>query len=391
MNFIEMPNEGYHIYNRFSADYSDHTVRLNNKDYPLGSVSKMVANISKDDMTELLVLGAEPRRIYDEIHFLGYDRDRFIAQKDAILKMLSFMKRFEIFKCFDHDESKELIDKLFSSDALNRYEEMLGTKLPFDEEQLDKIERIKKLYDYAKVIGLIYAYIGIDTANFATAVQNYTLMLMEKCSRQKSELAKTAFELFNDELFMYYLYQSNPAEKSMWGFSVHSMQTVAPVIDDTDGEYRIFRRIYFSRMMDFYVMDLFEALRAGHYLWQCKICNRYFLMTSAHRQMYCDDVNPKYNVPCKYIAKHPEITKEKMESQKKSDTPIRILWKSRDNTIRKRKSRHKYSDAEFEAAKAYIKECYERAQYDFDYAEKQYVKDMELEAIDEEVRKLADV
>ena len=135
------------------------------------------------------------------------------------------------------------------------------------------------------------------------------------------------------------------------------MNTVVPVIDEVNGEYKILRRVYFSRMMDFYVMDFFEALSHGHYIWQCGICGKYFLMTTAHRQLYCDDKNPKYDVPCKYI----------------------------------RKSRHKYSDAEFEAAKGYIMGCYEQAQTDFDYATEQYEKDMELTAIDEYVRRVTDV
>ena len=78
---------------------------------------------------------------------------------------------------------------------------------PLTEERVLELKDIKKRYDYAIKLGLIYGYIGIDTANFATAVQNFTVMLMEKASRQKSELAKTAYELFNDELFMFFLEQ----------------------------------------------------------------------------------------------------------------------------------------------------------------------------------------
>lgn len=391
MKFIEKPNEGYNLYNRFSADFSDDTVRLNNRDYPLGMVSRMVTNITADDMTELLLLGGKVKQCYEAIHLYGYSRERFSAQQESILEMLACMKKHEVFDCFDFNESKKLIDSVYSSDALDRYDEILEIEPPFSDEQKYRIEEIKKWFDYAKVLGAVYAYIAIDTANFATAVQNYTQNLMEKGSRQKSELAKTAFELFNDKLFMYYLYQSNPAENTMRGFSVNSVQTVAPIIDNKDNDFRILRRIYFSRLMDFYVMDLFEALSHGHYLWQCKICGRYFLMTSAHKQLYCDDVTPKYNVPCKYIAKHPEITKQKMESQKKTATPIYLLWKRRDNFIRKRKSRGKYSESEFAAAKMYINDCYEKSQLDFEYAKDQYEKDMDIKVIDREVRKASDV
>ena len=391
MKFIEKPSEGYHLYNRFSADYSDDIVKINNNDYPLGAVSKMVANISKNEMDEILELGGKAVNCYQTIYLLGYNRNVFLTHKAVILDMLSHMKKLELFQCFDYYESKKLVDDLLSEESLDQYEDYLKSDKPLTEERVLELKDIKKRYDYAIKLGLIYGYIGIDTANFATAVQNFTVMLMEKASRQKSELAKTAYELFNDELFMFFLEQSNPAVKSMWGFSVKSMNTVVPVIDEVNGEHKILRRVYFSRMMDFFVMDLFEALSHGHYLWQCGICGKYFLMTTAHRQLYCEEKNPKYDVPCKYVAKHPEITNGKKESQKKSDSPIRVLWKKRDNTIRQRKSRHKYSDAEFEAAKEYIMECYEQAQTDFDYASEQYEKDMELTAIDEYVRRVTDV
>ena len=80
-----------------------------------------------------------------------------------------------------------------------------------------------------------------------------------------------------------------------------------------------------------------------------------------------------------------------MESQKKTATPNYLLWKRRDNFIRKRKSRGKYSESEFAAAKNYINDCYEKSQLDFEYAKNQYENDMEIKVIDREVRKATDV
>ena len=65
MKFIENTNEGVHCYNRFSADFSDDIVKLNNRNYPLGAVSKMVSNISKDEMDELLQLGGKALNCYN--------------------------------------------------------------------------------------------------------------------------------------------------------------------------------------------------------------------------------------------------------------------------------------------------------------------------------------
>ena len=66
MKFIENSNEGVHCYNRFSADYSDDIVRINNRDYPLGAVSKMVANISKSEMDEILEFGGKAVSLLSE-------------------------------------------------------------------------------------------------------------------------------------------------------------------------------------------------------------------------------------------------------------------------------------------------------------------------------------
>lgn len=67
-------------------------------------------------------------------------------------------------------------------------------------------------------------------------------------------------------------------------------------------------------------------------------------MTTAHKQLYCSTVNPKYGVPCSYAAKHPEVVKRKMERQKKTDSPYYLLWRKRNDLIRKNKSLGKYDE-----------------------------------------------
>ena len=69
----------------------------------------------------------------------------------------------------------------------------------------------------------------------------------------------------------------------------------------------------------------------------------------------------------------------------------RFAFSGRKETTPSEKEKAEYSDAEFEAAKEYIMDCYERAQTDFDYAAEQYERDMELTAVDEYVRRVTDV
>ena len=92
-------------------------------------------------------------------------------------------------------------------------------------------------------------------------------------------------------------------------------------------------------------------------------------MTTAHKQLYCSTVNKEYCVPCSYVAKHPEITKRKMKKQKKSDSPYYVLRNKRYSSIRQNKSLSWYSKTISAKAKKIIDMKFERAQFDFDYAE----------------------
>ncbi|MCH5314738.1 MAG: hypothetical protein J1E81_02400 [Eubacterium sp.] len=146
---------------------------------------------------------------------------------------------------------------------------------------------------------------------------------------------------------------------------------------DENNKPFITRRLYFSR----FITELFEAMQCGHYLWRCGVCEKYFLMTTAHKQLYCHTVNEEYGVPCSYVAMHPEITKVKLNKESKKDGPLYNIWRKRNNSIRKNKSLGKYSDAVSAEAKRIIDERYELAQIDFDYAKEQYEKEMDLKRI----------
>ena len=112
--------------------------------------------------------------------------------------------------------------------------------------------------------------------------------------------------------------------------------------------------------MDFFIADFFDALVCGHYLWQCKYCGRYFLMTTGHRQLYCQTPPPGEKFPCYKLAKNRRTAtaETKANKQATTDNPYHILWKKCDAAIRKRKSRGSITADECAAAQAYVKDCY---------------------------------
>ena len=52
------------------------------------------------------------------------------------------------------------------------------------------------------------------------------------------------------------------------------------------------RRLYFDSYYSFIITDFFEGLHYGHYPRRCGVCKKYFLMTSARRQQYCNGLSP---------------------------------------------------------------------------------------------------
>lgn len=391
LSYIERYENKITTIDYFAVDFDEKNIILSSDKLPLGYTSNCIANISKEITTHLLILSGKINQHWQKLKLNGYSRKLFMDIFADTNKMIDYMQSLEPFKYFDIEKSRMTISKLFGEDALDDYEYLLKhLKIEYgttDRNKIVKIEEIENKSKTAENVLRAYSYIGVDTANFGTMIINYVENFINEDSRQKDNIAKFTCEFFENEEVQMNLAASNPAVMIMEGFNLKPIQSAVPTIKIENDKYKIIRRMYFYRMMDFFVTEFFEALAQGHYIWKCGICNKYFLMTTAHKQLYCSTVNKEYGVPCSYVAKHPEITKCKMEKQKKSDSPYYVLWNKRYSSIRQNKSLGKYSKAVSAKAKKIIDMKFERAQFDFDYAENHYEEEMNLEKIYEEATK----
>lgn len=391
LSYIEKYESKITTFDYFAIDFDQKNIFLNSEKLPLGYISNCIANLSKDVDTNLLIHSGKINQHWQKLKLDGYSRNLFMDILTDINKMIDYMQSLEPFKYFDIIKSRTAVSKLFNDAALDDYEYLLKhLKIDYgttDKNKIAKLEEIENKSKTAENILRAYSYIGVDTANFGTMIINYVENFINEDSRQKDNIAKFTCDFFENEEVQINLAASNPLAMIMDGFNLKPIQSTVPTIKIENGKYKIIRRMYFSRMMDFFVTEFFEALLQGHYIWKCGVCDKYFLMTTAHKQLYCSTVNNEYGVPCSYVAKHPEITKRKMKKQRKSDSPYYVLWNKRYNSIRKNKSLSKYSEAVSAKAKRIIDEKFERAQFDFDYAENCYEDEMNLEKIYEEAMK----
>ena len=137
------------------------------------------------------------------------------------------------------------------------------------------------------------------------------------------------------------------------------------------------RRMFFDNYYSFVLTDFFEGLHYGHYPRRCPICKRYFLMTSARRQVYCNGTAP-YTLKGKPITcrKYAARMKEKELSE---GNPINPIYKSHCSAIRVEQKRSTIT-AEFAAmALKVAKEYWQKAKFDDNYANGLYKADMKRE------------
>ena len=373
--------------NLFEVVYKKGNFVLGGKEYPLGYTSYLAIQKECRFMDENLfkaLLG-----LYDDL-LHDFTKENLDYYHKGIVYVLNSLKDNHMFTLLGIVNVKDKIARLFSEKKKNYYLAIHdfqehGIDLSTEEKANYADEVMHSLNDFlsAMAIGQIIYNSVLELKRYAALVFQITHRIVERGARSKSQLAD-AFGAFLSDEFMQFIFHtaSHPFK---------TRATVMPVIENVDGENYIFRKVYYNNLKDFLMTDLFEGYIHGHYLWQCDICDRYFFMTTAHKQLYCSTKNPKYNVPCSYVAKHPEVVKRKMERQKKTDSPYYLLWRKRNDLIRKNKSLGKYDEAVSAKAKEYIDDRFDEALTDFDYAETQFEKDMEIENIYQMAKEMLDV
>ena len=373
--------------NLFEVVYKKGNFVLGGKEYPLGYTSYLAIQKECRFMDENLfkaLLG-----LYDDL-LHDFTKENLDYYHKGIVYVLNSLKDNHMFTLLGIKNVKDKIARLFSEKKKNYYLAIHdfqehGIDLSTEEKANYADEVMHSLNDFlsAMAIGQIIYNSVLELKQYAALVFQITHRIVERDARSKSQLADAFGAFLSDEYMQFIFHTASHPFKTR--------ATVMPVIENVDGENYIFRKVYYNNLKDFLMTDLFEGYIHGHYLWQCDICDRYFFMTTAHKQLYCSTKNPKYNVPCSYVAKHPEVVKRKMERQKKTDSPYYLLWRKRNDLIRKNKSLGKYDEAVSAKAKEYIDDRFDEALTDFDYAETQFEKDMEIENIYQMAKEMLDV
>ena len=367
--------------NLFSVTYRKDKFAISDKEYPIGYTSFLVMDTDSRFIDESIF--EDLKNFTEELLNKDFNRTDFLNYRAKIISVIDVLSQYEIFKIFDIKKCKEIINEFFTEEKIKLYEEYERfTKNEYRikiSEKLDELVKASVDLETAFLIGFFISSAVKEVKYYSSVVFQITNKIVKNNARTKAELAEAFSDFINDP-YMNFIFDVN-------SHPFGTRATIIPVVESENGTSKIYRKVYYNNLKDFLMTDLLEGYIHGHHLWRCDICDRYFFMTTARNQLYCSTVNKKYEGPCSYIAKHPEVTKRKMKKQRKSDSPYYVLWKNRYDSIRKNKSLSKYSANVSAKAKELIDYYFNLANVDFDYAENQYEKDMELSKIYEEAMK----
>lgn len=352
----------------FSADYRDGIVTIDKKHYAGFYAMDLLNQYYKNDNAARIAVFREYLWHVRETLALGYLNDNdFIKAGDEIQIILKTLPNIKPFNTCDIKAERERISYLFTKQNAYLITEYFRRKA-----RVQSIDTAQAVLD---ILPREY-----DKAFFTTAEKllkdvnetiNFYDNLPEDMEKAFKSLLKFVFRLDEAERFD----------------EAHLLPIAMDIFSKTDCNVRteyvavtkkkdvaVAKRLIFEDYYSFIVTDFFEGLHYGHYPKQCGICNRYFLMTSARKQKYCNGFAP-------YMLRGKRTTCRKYAAsirrkEREQDNPVVAIYEKRASAIRTEKSRGTIT-AEFAKMATFIaKNNMLRAQENHEYFTAQYTKDM---------------
>ena len=130
--------------------------------------------------------------------------------------------------------------------------------------------------------------------------------------------------------------------------------------------------------------DLFEGLCVGHAPRKCPICGKWFLTTDARQTKYCGGLAPgdKLGRTCRQIGN----LKGREQRELADDHPIKAIYTRRMNTITQYLRRGTLDEQNAKEMKRLAKSKMKRAIKEVAYAQGDYAKEMEQDALLKEAK-----
>ena len=361
----------------FSADYRDGRVHIGGKSYPAGTFATHLLNqfYENDTAARIGVFTTDKWQLENMLR-LGYlNIPDYVKAGERMVNIFTALPWLKPFDMLGTDNECNRITELFSEENGNIISEYFFRRAKIGE--MDSMQamfhHLPKEYDKGFFDGAerlitevnstlkFYDALSDDIRNAFQNLKTFTTRVDDADRLDEEHLLPIALEVFGSVPF--------PVTTEYVPIKKTSKSTTATLA----------RRLYFDSYYSFVVTDFFEGLHHGHYPRQCGICSKYFLMTSARRQQYCNGIAP-YEVrgrktTCrKYAA---SINRKELAAA----DPVVDIYNRRCSAIRTEKGRGTITETFAAMATELAREYKFKALQNSDYASGQYALDMSRERL----------
>lgn len=270
----------------FSADFRDGRIRIGKKTYPAGTFATHLLNqyYMDDTAARLAVYKRYSWHLYDTISAGYLDNNDFLKAGWEIQQILLTLPKLHPFTKLDVEAERIRIFELFTENNADFIREYFNAKakilaMGINESALDllpiEIDKVQQktadniLNDMMTTLAF-YDRISNDMREAFEGLTEFCNRLDEAERFDEPHLLPIALDTFGNEKL------DVTSEYVALRKTAKSKTMVTA------------RRMYFDNYYSFVLTDFFEGLHYGHYPRRCPICKRYFLMTSARRQVYCN-------------------------------------------------------------------------------------------------------
>jgi len=361
-------------HNLLTLDFWQDTVTYGKRTFPVGTIGCAALNITDEQIIELSTLCQPLSKVIFMLETGSVDVSVFPEANEALLKAIHFLQKTEPFSFLDLASDAE-IRHLFDEEHIGnmiayiRAAQENGAVAAFDEKYRHGVGVLKLIQVTAQLGGTLLIY-KQAMADFANTLQD--------SERTPDGYAAAFAEHFSnsDTLSL-----SNP---SWMALTNTTMQYVSAVMPEKENP-QLVKRMHYVSFVGMLRSDFFEGLCVGHAPKKCPICGRWFLTTNARHTKYCGNIAPgdKLGRTCRQLGN----LKGREQRELADDHPIKLVYERRLNTINRYIKRGTLDADLAKAMKKLAKDKMLRALSDSRYAKGSYEKEMEQDALIEEVQK----
>ena len=278
----------------FHADYRDGRVHIGGKVYQAGVFATHLLNqYYKDDTAARIAVFTTDNLFVQRKLNIGYIKvSEFVSAGERTLNLFNALPWLQPFTMLDTNAERNRVAELFSRENGEQIKEYFRRKAAVHSMDDDHIifNSLPKEYDeqFFKDSAALLEDV-FSTLNFYDNLSNDMRNAFHGLQKFVSRTDEA--DRFDEEHLL-------PIALDIFGKTTFAVETeyVAIKKSNRSKTATIARRLYFENYYSFIITDFFEGLHHGHYPRQCEVCNKYFLMTSARKQKYCNGIAPElYN------------------------------------------------------------------------------------------------